>query len=101
MRTRREQGQRDRILALLVDARGGPVPAPALAAIALQYSARIFELRRKGFDIRNETKIVDGQCHSSFRLQFVASPRPAPAPAAPATPMQPMFPSLVARHKDE
>lgn len=70
--------QRSKILRLLVDAKGGWVAAPVIAACALQYSARIFELRRTGFVIENRTARVDGALHSWFRL----IPRPA-CPEAP------------------
>lgn len=60
--------QRSRILRLLIDARGSEVPAPELAAIALQYGARILELRRLGFRIENRREKRDGKIVSWFRL---------------------------------
>jgi|SRR5215472_3781987 len=55
------RNQRDRILHLLKAAAPGWVPAPALARISLQYSARIFELRPSGWKIANRVEIVDGR----------------------------------------
>jgi hypothetical protein len=66
--------QRDKILALLVAARGGEVGLPQIKACAAQYAARICELRRAGFRIpppRMET--VNGRRHSWYRLE----PEPA------------------------
>jgi hypothetical protein len=79
--------QRARILGLLQAANGGWVPLPQIADCAAQYNARIFELRREGFKIRNRTKDVDGVRHSWFRLETetpasvpLVSPTPAPVP---------------------
>jgi hypothetical protein len=69
--------QRDKILALLIRARGAWVPLPELVKVAAQYNARLHELRRLSFDIENRTWYVDGQKHSAFRL--VSGPR-VPAP---------------------
>lgn len=68
------QTQRDRILRLLIDARGAWVPLPEIIELAAQYNARILELRRLGFNIENRTERVDGARHSWFRL--VSSPAP-------------------------
>jgi hypothetical protein len=44
-------------------------PAPRLAQISLQYSARIFSLRHDdGWEISNKIEIVDGVKHGFFRL---------------------------------
>ena len=48
--------QRATILRLLIEARGAWVPSPEIAASTHQYSARLFELRRLGFCIENETE---------------------------------------------
>jgi Helix-turn-helix domain len=61
-------GQKGRILALLLARRGTWVPAYELSAIALQYSARIKELRDAGFAVQNQTERVGRQVHGSFRL---------------------------------
>ncbi|HET8922996.1 MAG TPA: hypothetical protein VFN26_08380 [Candidatus Acidoferrum sp.] len=60
--------QRARILRLLLEARGAWVPLPDIMACAAQYNARIFELRKQGFDIENRTEVVDDVQHSWFRL---------------------------------
>ncbi len=60
--------QRARILELLIRSRNW-VPLPRLVQIAAQYSARVHELRRLGFNIENKTRVVDGQRHSWFRLR--------------------------------
>jgi hypothetical protein len=51
---------RSHILNLLIAARGGEVPLPKIADCAAQYNARIYELRRLGFLIKNRTKEVGG-----------------------------------------
>jgi len=61
-------GQRGRILALLLAHRGNWEPAFKLSAIALQYSARIKELRDAGYVIENRVQRVGRQVHGSFRL---------------------------------
>jgi hypothetical protein len=79
--------QRARILGLLIDARGQWVALPEIMACAAQYNARIFELRRLGFDIENRTEAdtKTGAHHSWFCL--VARPAagtPKPEPLEPA-----------------
>ena len=68
--------QRAAILRLLMDARGAWVPLPKIMACAAQYNARVFELRRMGFNVENRTESVDGVRHSWFRL--VNSPSTSP-----------------------
>jgi hypothetical protein len=64
-----EQTQAQRILNLLVGAAGEWVPAPQLAEISLQYSARISELRALGHPIENRvTMSRHGGRHGFFRL---------------------------------
>jgi hypothetical protein len=71
------------ILRLLVEARGAWVPLPDIMACAAQYNARIFSLRRDGYNIENRTETVNGVRHSWFRL--VDSPAvPAIAPSKPS-----------------
>jgi hypothetical protein len=72
--------QRGRILRLLIDARGGWVPSPEIAAMAQQYNSRLLELRRLNFRIENRTEEVDGVRRSWFRLI------PGPVQVEPATP---------------
>ncbi len=44
------------------------MPSYELAGIALQYSARVLELRRAGHNIENKAQHVNGQVHGAFRL---------------------------------
>jgi hypothetical protein len=62
--------QRARLLALLVEARGGWVSLPAILSLGIaQFGARILELRRTGFNIENKTERDDaGVVRSSYRL---------------------------------
>jgi hypothetical protein len=71
--------QRSRILRLLIDARGEWVPLPEIMACAAQYNARVYELRRLGFDVKNktETDSATGVRHSWFRLAKSSSAEPA------------------------
>jgi hypothetical protein len=71
--------QRARILRLLIEARGGWVPSPEIAACAQQYNSRVFDLRRLGFRIENCTEEIDGARHSWFRLVPTSSAAPAAA----------------------
>jgi len=75
--------QRACILRALIDARGDWVPSPQIAALAQQYNARIFELRRSGLAIENRTQTDDatGERRSWFRL-VRESPAPGPMPAS-------------------
>ena len=70
-------GQKAAVLGLLLRHRGEWVPAYRLAALALQYSARIKELRDAGYVIENRTERVGRQVHSAFRL--VTCPGEVPA----------------------
>jgi hypothetical protein len=60
--------QEDKILDLLRSSYPNWVSAPELASISLQYNARIFALRRRGWTILNKVKTVNGVKHGSFRL---------------------------------
>ncbi len=62
--------QRTRILHILVEACGRWVPSPEIAACAQQYNARLFELRKLGFCIKNrvDTDEQTGVRRSWFRL---------------------------------
>lgn len=82
--------QRARILRLLLDAHGGEVPLTEILALGIaQYNARIFELRRAGFDIRNRVEEIDGVRQSWFwlirgtRASKPDAPRPTPPPFSP------------------
>ena len=75
--------QRNGILQRLISENGGWVPSPEIAALAQQYNARVYELRRSGFCIENksETNEETGERHSWFRL-VRESPALSPAPVA-------------------
>lgn len=60
--------QRGRILHLLESRRGEWVPSYELSDIALQYGARVLELRRAGYQIENKAQHVNGEVHGAFRL---------------------------------
>ena len=72
------QTQESRVLMLLQATWPGWVPAPALAKISLQYSARIFSLRRRGWLIENRVQTRDGVRHGSFRLGSGSVTKPVP-----------------------
>jgi hypothetical protein len=60
--------QRDKVKQLLEDRTGQWVPCYLLAAISLQYNARVFELRAEGFEILNSTQHrTDGTVYSWFK----------------------------------
>ena len=61
-------GQKRAVLDLLLSHRGEWVPVYRLAALALQYNARIKELRDAGYVIENRTTRVGHQVHGAFRL---------------------------------
>jgi biotin operon repressor len=61
-------GQKAAILDLLLKNRGRWVPAYSLSAVALQYNARVKELRDAGYVIENQTTHHGRQVHGSFRL---------------------------------
>jgi hypothetical protein len=96
--------QRDRILGLLVSARGQWVGLPEIMEQAAQYNARLHELRKLGFMIENRIRDAGGTRHSWFRL--VPSAQGAVRPEArSSTPgaaaraiQQPLFAD---RHVDE
>jgi hypothetical protein len=73
--------QEARILNLLTASYPDWTPAPALARISLQYSARIHSLRRQGWEIANKIEHKDGAKHGYFRLAAPLT-RPNPAPRA-------------------
>jgi hypothetical protein len=89
--------QRGRILQVLIAARGDWVPLPKIMACAAQYNARVYELRRMGFAIRNRTRDVDGVRHSWFRLEAAqpeATLTRTESTPAPDTPSFPTFGNL-------
>ena len=63
------ENQRQRILTLLRAARGRWVPLPEILALGVaQYGARIWELRRAGFNVENRCEHVGHTRHSWFRI---------------------------------
>jgi len=62
------KGQKAAILDLLLKNRGNWVPSYSLSAVALQYNARVKELRDAGYVIENQTARHGRQVHGSFRL---------------------------------
>ena len=78
--------QCDRVLASLIEARGGYVPAPELARVGgLQFQTRIYELKhRLGFVIENKMQREGRKVLSWYRL--IASPTGPTPPAAPTAP---------------
>src|SRR5664280_3929181 len=60
--------QKAEILDLLLKNRERWVPAYSLSAVALQYGARVKELRDAGYVIENQTARHGRQVHGSFRL---------------------------------
>jgi hypothetical protein len=57
-----------RIFNLLAASWPSEVPALSLSRISLQYSSRIFALRRKGWTITNRIEIRNGTKYGFFRL---------------------------------
>ncbi len=49
------------------------MPSYDLASIALQYGARVLELRRAGYKIENKVQDVNGQTRGAFRLVVPAA----------------------------
>jgi hypothetical protein len=63
------RNQKAEILALLQSRPNQWVPVYEIARIALQYNARLKELREEGHDIENKImEVVNGQKHTAFRL---------------------------------
>jgi hypothetical protein len=62
------KGQKAAILDLLLKNKGRWAPAYTLAGVALQYSARVKELRDAGHTIENKTERHGRLMHGSFRL---------------------------------
>jgi hypothetical protein len=66
--------QRDRVLELLIRAKGGWVPLPEILALHIaQYNSRVHELRKLGYAIQSRQERRDGRVHSFFRLDLGAS----------------------------
>lgn len=69
--------QRDRLRMFFEANIGKPIPLSEILSLRIsQYGSRVFELRREGYDIRNETvSVVDGQKHTTFTY-FGRKPEP-------------------------
>ena len=65
--------QRSRVLRLLQESSNQWVPSYRLAEIALQYGARVYELRKQGYKIDNKMQDVNGKTYGAFRLVPAAS----------------------------
>lgn len=61
-------GQRGAILNLLLRHKGEWIPSYRLSAVALQYGARVKELRDAGYTIENRTVRVGKKVHGMFCL---------------------------------
>jgi hypothetical protein len=71
-----------RILWALQAAYPSWTPAPALSKISLQYNARIYRLRDRGWQIESRVQVVNGVRNGSFRLARPGSfPNPRPQPS--------------------
>ena len=71
---RNRETQRQRVLRVLREANGRPVPGYVLAQVGgLQFQTRVWELRHiEGYEIECDLKHVNQQVHSTYRL---VSPR--------------------------
>jgi hypothetical protein len=93
--------QRQAILNALLAAHGGEVPSYELAAIALQYGARVRELRDLGFPITNRTERRNGQVRGYFKLEMGAkAERDERRISRPETAAETLF-DLSVRHRDD
>lgn len=93
------KSQRNRILGLLLAARGAEVSLGEILALGVaQFGSRILELRALGFKITNRQESRDGQHHSFYRLE----PGPSMLTPAPAieTATDTLFPDMAERHWD-
>jgi hypothetical protein len=63
------KSQTERTIALLLSRKGEWVAAPEIAKVGgLQYAARIFSARKKGYTILNRTNRVKDQGHGEYML---------------------------------
>ncbi len=97
-----QRNQRDRIISVLLQAPGAWVCGRELAAISLQYNARVFEARHHLLlNIENRTEITeDGTRLSWFRLLLGAGVRAEPGSnysnvGIITTPQQATFPGFL------
>ncbi len=62
--------QRELILSMFQRANSAEVPLTAILQLKIsQFGARIFELRREGYVIKNRTEHINGAVHSWYRLE--------------------------------
>jgi hypothetical protein len=113
MTAAKRRSQESRILWLLQSAWPEWVPSPALAGVSLQYGARIFSLRRKGWKIVNRTRLADGGRCGEFRLGSTSLPTsrglrkvavlPLPVEIKTSTVVSPKVPlfDITERHRDD
>src|ERR1035438_3781556 len=101
-----DKTQTEKILWMLQAAWPGWVPATAISKISLQYTSKIFLLRKSGFLIANRIKTVGRSKHSEYRLGSMPIPSSAelrkgdkpPIDTSPAVAGS-LF-DLTARHQD-
>jgi len=86
--------QRQKIFDLLKSRAGTWVPCFEVASLALQYSARLKEIRDSGTIVHNRTEWVNGTRHSWFMME---EPRPIPKPTESNALL---FSDLPERHRD-
>jgi|ERR1035438_8156218 hypothetical protein len=72
-----DKTQTEKILWMLQAAWPGWVPATAISKISLQYTSKIFLLRKSGFLIANRITTVGRSKHSEYRLGSMPIPSSA------------------------
>jgi hypothetical protein len=87
--------QRQRIYNLLKSHPGGWVASYLLSEIALQYNARLFELRAAGALISNRREYHGEKVLSWYRLE-----QPRPVRKVEDAEPSPLFPQLTGVHRD-
>jgi hypothetical protein len=99
------RSQQKRILWALQAAFPDWVPAPALSRISLQYSARIYTLRKAGWQIANRVEVgSDGVKRGYFRLATPGTlPNPTSKTGPPPIADNSLFGTItpVQRHRDD
>src|SRR4029077_16943774 len=94
---RRRPSQRERLLELLQSHGGAWVPLPEILDLQVaQYGARIFELRRAGYQIENRQ---EGE-HSWFRLLSAPVKKAAESAAFPKQPQAAQGELFTPAHRD-
>jgi len=97
-----DSSQEQRIIHFLLASWPEWTPAPVLSRISLQYNARIFGLRRRGWQIESRVQVVDSVRHGSFRLArpgTFPNPKSKPLPAPQVA--ESLFGDLTPRHRDD